>query len=148
MTLEQPSLGGGETLVLGVCVSVSVQGWWWRNTIVSGVCECVCVTRRDAGGEAVFCGVQWCGGTGHAQFLIPVDYPWVVLEIMAASWEGGWMVNGTSFSLCVVTSVITHAVCNSIFSVFRQIWDSNCSFMKGLCSHRKDRWHQSLKRAI
>lgn len=58
------------------------------------------------------------------------------------------MVNGTSFSFCVVTSVITHAVCNSIFSVFRQIWDSNCSFMKGLCSHRKDRWHQSLKRAI
>lgn len=34
------------------------------------------------------------------------------------------MVKGTSFSFCVVTSVITHAVCNSIVSLFRQIWDS------------------------
>lgn len=58
------------------------------------------------------------------------------------------MVNGTSISFCVVTSVITHAVYNSIFSLFRQIWDSNSSFMKGLCSHRKDRWHQSLKGAV
>lgn len=35
------------------------------------------------------------------------------------------MVKGTSFSFCVVTSVITHAMCNSIVSLFRQIWDSS-----------------------